>query len=221
MMNRAWFLLLMMAIAPMGCVGGKAIERSYFSLQYVLGEDDRAQGEPHLPFTIRVARFTAGLAYDRQEIVYRSNPHEFQYYWYKLWAAKPEKLAREQVVAHLAHSNLLEDVHGGTMDALPDYELRCHVNALEELDSVEGRWFAHLDLTFSLIRISDGTKVFETRFDGKKEVFEKRPVFVVRALSELLQEQSRALVAELASTLGKETRTHKSDEVTGDHADHP
>ena len=202
-MNRLLQILLLAftSVMILSCVGGKAVERSYFSLQYLLSADDRVD-RPPLPVKIRVKRCTAGIAYDRQEIVYRSNPHEFRYYWYKLWAAKPEKLVREQTMTHLKHTGLFEEIDGRLSNRRPDYELSCHINALEELDSVNGRWFAHLDLTFTLTNHESGQRVIEKRYAEKKEVFERRPVFVVRALSELLQKQVEALAYEMASEVG-------------------
>jgi len=194
-------LLALTSVMILSCVGGKAVERSYFSLQYLLSADDRSE-RPPLPVKIRVKRCTAGIAYDRQEIVYRSNPHEFRYYWYKLWAAKPEKLVREQTLTHLKHTGLFQEIDSRLSNRRPDYELSCHINALEELDSVNGRWFAHLDLTFTLTNHESGTRVMEKRYAEKKEVFERRPVFVVRALSELLQKQVGSLAHEMASQVG-------------------
>jgi len=192
-----------LAMTFSACVGGKAIERSYFSIQYVLGESDRLYSDAPIPQKLQVNRFSAAIAYDRQEIVYRSDPHEFRYYWYKLWAAKPEKLVREQVLKHLQHTGIFEEVDGRVSDRRPHYELSGQVNAVEELDSVNGRWFAHLDITFTVSRSDDGRRVFEKRYASKKEVFERRPVFVVRALSELLREHNQALSKDLLQTIGK------------------
>ena len=118
-------LMLFFALCLSSCVGGKAIERSYFSIQYVLGETDRLKGIQKIPHKLQVNRFSAAIAYDRQEIVYRSDPHEFRYYWYKLWAAKPEKLVREQVLTHLRHIDLFEEVGGRVTDRRPHFEGRC------------------------------------------------------------------------------------------------
>ena len=40
-------------------------------------------------------------------------------------------------------------------DVPADYRLACHLYAIEELDSAEGRWFANLDIGFTLTRASD------------------------------------------------------------------
>jgi ABC-type uncharacterized transport system auxiliary subunit len=119
-----------------------------------------------------------------------------------LWAAKPEKLVREQVLTHLLHSGIFEEVDGRVSDRRPHYELSGQLNAVEELDSINGRWFAHLDITFTVSRSEDGTRVFEKRYAAKKEVFERRPVFVVRALSEILREHNQALSKDLLQALG-------------------
>ena len=205
-MNRRYttLLFLLLGLTLSACVGGKAIERSYFSIQYVLGETDRLTGIQKIPHKLQVNRFSASIAYDRQEIVYRSNPHEFRYYWYKLWAAKPEKLVREQVVTHLRHIGLFAEVGSKVTERRPHYELSGHVNAVEELDSVNGRWFAHLDITFTVTRSEDGKRVFEQRYAKKKEVHERRPVFVVRALSEILREHNQAFAADLQATLAND-----------------
>jgi hypothetical protein len=55
------------ALTFSACVGGKAIERSYFSIQYVLGESDRLYSEAPIPQKLQINRFAAAIAYDRQE----------------------------------------------------------------------------------------------------------------------------------------------------------
>lgn len=198
---RVWTLsgvIVLLGLFCLSCVGGKSIERSYYALQYTLDGTDQVESGSALPFTLRINRFDANIAYDRQEIVYRSNPHEFRYYWYKLWAAKPEKLVREQVLAHLRHSGLFTQVSGRISGKAADFELNCVVNAIEELDTTNTQWFAHLDLNFKLSRVEDGNVVFERRYTLKKQVAERRPVFVVRALSELLREEMRSLTLDIA-----------------------
>ena len=197
-----YFAIGVFGLTAVGCVGGKAIERSYYSIQYPMEGIRSTQSVPSSPARIQVDRCTAAIAYDRQEIVYRSDPHEFRYYWYRLWAAKPARLIQEQVRGHLKQTGQFTAVVGRVADIPADYRLRCHLYAIEELDSAEGRWFANLDIGFTLTRISDRETVFEKRYAGKQEVFEKRPVFVVRALSALLKSHS----AELSTDLVKVTQ---------------
>ncbi len=180
-----------------GCLGGSTIERTYYSVQYVLDDSDRAPVASPIPIHLRVHRFESSIAYDRPEIVYRSNPHEFRYYWYKLWAAKPEKLLRDQTVAHLRHSRLFKEVTQRMGDRAADYDLNCEVIAIEELDSADRTWYAHLDLQFTLVRLTDGQPVWQGHYQNKQQVFEKRPVFVVRALSQILRKQLQGVTHDL------------------------
>lgn len=191
------------AILAAGCFGGGQPPRTYFTLQYPVVDAARAYAGPTWPFSLRVRPLDITLAYDKQEIVYRTSPYEFQYYWFKLWAAKPQKIVSELIASHLMHTGMVDEVTTKILDRLPDYELSGEVVAIEELDAEEV-WFAHLAMRLSLVRFEDGQIVWQGSFDDRKRVYERQPVFVVKAMSVLLEQQLRAATEQIGAKLAEE-----------------
>lgn len=190
--------LLLVVVA--GCLsGGSNARRTYYSLRYTPNPDHRAPTQ--YDATLLVGRFTADIAYRRQEIVYRSNPYEFSYYNYKLWAARPDKMLAAMVTDHLRNAELFRDVTNRVGDQLPEYELEGDILAIEELDSSEDQWFAHLTLRLRLVRYSDRQLIAEVLLDDKSPVAGQTPVLVVKTMSEIFEGQMRRLVDALAPHL--------------------
>lgn len=167
------------------CFGNKAPERSYFSIDYALSSQPHYE-TPKYNATLVIQSITSTLAYDRQEIVYRTNPYEFQYYWYRLWASKPRKMLNEIILAHLRYANLFQSVSTTIEDRLPDYLLDVYIVSIEELDVSDKEWYAHMSLRFTLTRSSNSQPVWTYSFDAKRPVASNQPVYVVKAMSEML-----------------------------------
>lgn len=199
--GRAWVTAAMMLSllgAITGCVGGgSAIQRTYYGLDYPKPDQVRRYETPRYDLVVRLPRFSSTLAYDRSEFAYRSNPYELRYDFYRVWVAKPKKMLREHMANHLQLSNLFRSVVADLGERLPDYDLRCDVVAIEELDSTEKTWFAHLAMRCGLNRFEDGRQVLEFSFDEKRPVYERNPIFVVQAMSDIYDEQLTRLAAEL------------------------
>ncbi len=202
-------VLLMLACAGatwgvVGCFGGSSPDRTYFALEYPL-EHTWNYSQARYPVQVRVKRFTTALAYDRNEMVYRTNPHEFQYYWYKLWAVKPRNMMREVVVSHLRYTRLFTEVVLDIGDRVPDYDLDCELLAIEELNATDDAWFARLSYRLTLTRFDDGRRLWEYEVDTRKPVYNRQPVFVVRAMSEIAAETLQLAFADLDAFLATET----------------
>ena len=185
------------------CFGGKTPERTYFSIDYVLGEQPH-YATPKYDASVVIRNFTTANAYDRQEIIYRSNPYEFQYYWYRLWASKPRKMLRELVAKHLRYANIFSDVTLAIEDKMPDYELDVDIIAIEELDASNTEWYAHLALRMSLTEFKSsgkGVVIWSDEIDVKNAVADNQPVYVVKAMSELLDKEMTRAFAQIDKTL--------------------
>ncbi len=183
---------------------GGVPKRHYFALTYPIEPAAQAAVRPPLhPFSLRVKPFGVGLPYNRPQIVYRQSLFEFNYYNYKMWSAKPQHMLRELVARHLEAARLVAEVSREYGQELPDYELGAEVLAIEEYDSGDV-WYGHLAMRFELVRFRDRTLVWSYQFDKKRKVFEKKPVFVVRALSRIAEEEMGRITAELDIVLSKE-----------------
>jgi ABC-type uncharacterized transport system auxiliary subunit len=186
-----------------GCLGGSVTPRTYYALQYPVADAAAAYEGPRFPLQLRVRRLDIKIAYDKQEIVYRTSPYEFSYYWYRLWAAKPQKMLTELVADHVMRTGLFAEVTTRILDRLPDYELQGEVLAIEELDA-DDVWFAHLSIRLALVRFADGQAVWSREFDDRQRVYEKKPEFVVRALSELLEKYMRVATVEISGVVARD-----------------
>jgi len=181
-------IILFFAVLSLSCFGNKAPERTYYSIDYTLGTQPRYE-TPKYNTSVVVSNVTIVRAYDRQEIVYRTNPYEFQYYWYRLWASKPHRMLRDLIVQHLRYAQIFSKVTLVVEDRLPDYMLEVEVLAIEELDVTEKEWYAHLALRLTLTRFSDGQAAWVYQFDAKQPVASNQPVYVVKAMSSLLDDE--------------------------------
>ncbi|MBN1602388.1 MAG: membrane integrity-associated transporter subunit PqiC [Chitinispirillaceae bacterium] len=181
-------LFYILIIVPLFvCTCGKVPVKQYFILNYLPSSERNRISQGPYPFIIRVREFNIEEAYNRPQIVYRQSPFSIQYYVYRVWAVKPERMITDLIYKHLITSNLVGTVVRRFDEGKkPDYELSGMVEAVEEYDSDE-LWFAHLAIRFNLTRISDGRVVYTRRFDNRKRVFQQEPEYVIREMSTLME----------------------------------
>jgi len=188
------------------CLGGTTQRRSYFALEYPRGEAVQRYVEPRYPFVVRVRRFDAAIAYDRQEMVYRETPYEISYDWYRLWAAKPRAMVGGLVIGHLRDANLFRDVVERLSGTLPRYDLACELLALEELNASADEWYARLAMRCDLLDFETGAATWSDAFDVRRPVYQRHPRFVVRALSHIIEAELERMIdtmdAHLAAVTG-------------------
>ncbi len=200
----ALLFFLMCSVLFCGCFGTKTPERTYFSIDYTLNTQPKHASQKYNK-TVVLQNVTSALAYDRQEIVYRANPYEFQYYWYRLWASKPRKMLRELIAGHLRYTNMFKSVTTTIEDRMPDYMLDVEISSIEELDVSDKEWYAHLALHFTLQRVSDSANVWTYDFDARRAVADNQPVYVVKAMSELLDAELVKAFEDMDRKLGGST----------------
>jgi len=183
---------------------GSGPQKAYYTLSYPLAEDRVTDARPPLhPVRLRLRPFEIALPYDRPQMVYRQSPYEFQYDPYRLWAAKPQHMLRELVEDHLRASRLVQEVTRSYGEEPPPYELKGEVLALEELDAGD-TWFGHLAMRFELVRTRDQVTIWHDHFDRKRQVGRHLPALIVRAQSEMLQEEMRRITVELDRALSRD-----------------
>jgi len=150
--------------------------------------------------SLRLRSFDIGPAYDTERLVYRYSPYEFQYYNFMLWATKPQKMIGDLVIRHLRHSGLFAQVGMEFSEQPPHLELSGEIVAMEELDSGD-EWYAHLALNLWLRAYRSEKIIWSKAIDVKKRVYNKSPVYVVKALSEILESEMQQVCKEMASAL--------------------
>ncbi|NMB74290.1 MAG: hypothetical protein GYA21_04075 [Myxococcales bacterium] len=179
------------------CACSAVPENRYFMMAYALLPPKPA---PRVDATIRVRQFDITPAYDQERLVYRYSPFEFQYYNYMLWAVKPQKMLTDLFRKQLSHSGRFAAVAGEFGEQRPDYELSGMVEAIEELDAGD-EWFAHLNITLRLSRYGQEQALWTGVIEQRRKVFNKQPVYVVKALSEILEQETGRIIDELAAFL--------------------
>ncbi len=192
--------LLLAALILLGCP--KTPSRQYYGLSYSLA-DVPAPDTAKYKVTLMIREPDILLAYDRAQIVYRYDPFRFKYYNYKFWLAKPQQMIRELVYRHLKHMNLFGEVTLVFQRHAPDYVLEGMIDAIEEYDSGDV-WYSHLAMSLRLVRYEDREVIWTHKFDVKKEVFTKKPVYVVRAMSEQIEEQMGVIARGIDAAMAKE-----------------
>jgi ABC-type uncharacterized transport system auxiliary subunit len=172
-------------------------ENHYFTVAYVPMPH---QGELPGTATVRVRQLEIAPAYDQERLVYRYSPYEFQYYNFMLWAVKPQRMVTDLLVQHLEQSGIFGRVTYEVGEQRPDYEITGMLNALEELDSGD-EWFSHLAIQLHLSRFGEEKPIWSYKIDARKRVYNKNPVYVVKSLSELMEEEAGKMISSLAGFL--------------------
>ena len=203
--RRTWLPALVVLLL-MAC--SSVPETHYFTMSYVLLPSQERNLSPH-PVTLRVRMLDIAPAYDMERIVYRYSPYEFQYYNYMQWATKPQKMITDLLMRHLHHARLFYHVGQEYRDRHPDYEIHGVLNAVEEIDSGD-EWYAHLAFSLRMTRYRDERVVWSHDADRKKRVYNKEPVYVVKALSELMEEEMNKIVARLRKFLDQQSEPERA-----------
>jgi len=185
-----------------GC--GSVPHKQYYTLNYLPSSARERVSDSAYQCVVRLRDFNIEEAYDRPEIVYRQSPFQLQYDYYRSWAVKPSRMVTDLVYKHLLTANLVSGVVRRYDEGpKPNYELSGMIEAIDEYDSQE-LWFAHIALRMTLSRISDGSVLFEKRFDLRKRVYEHKPENVIRELSSLLELIMTQAVRDMDGKFAKE-----------------
>ena len=191
------------ALAVIACCGTIPVKQ-YYVLNYMPTQPaGRLLASPY-PFTIRLKELDIEDAYNRSQIVYRQSPFELRYYFYKLWAVKPNKMISDLIQKHLASINFVSHVIRRFDEGIkPSYELGGVIEALEEYDS-DQLWYAHLAIRLSLTRLSDGRVMYSRDFDNRKRIYQYSPDNVVREMSAILEFIMDQAIRDMDVVLNKE-----------------
>ncbi|MFP4416698.1 MAG: ABC-type transport auxiliary lipoprotein family protein [Chitinivibrionales bacterium] len=178
--------------------------KKYYVINYEPEPIGNRKHDAPYPFVIRVKDMDIEEAYNRSQIVYRKSPFELQYYFYRVWAVKPEIMLTDLIHKHMVSTGLVSHVvRRFDEGARPDYELTGRIEAIEEYDS-EDVWFAHLAFRLNLVRLKDNHTVYTRRFDSRKQVFQREPEYVVRELSRIMDILMTQAIHDIDGVLAKE-----------------
>ena len=180
------------------CFSWKMPEKSFFIISYNNVQIIPASSGRPYPYSLQVQSFNVQRLFNRQNIVYRYSPQKIQFYELQQWAVKPEYMMTDVVLKHFENSKLFNRVGIDFLETRPDYRLQGTVDALEKYDSGD-IFFAHLAMSFKLMRVGDGTQVWSYSFDQRKQVFQKDMVYTIIGLSSILQTQMDIVIGQMDS----------------------
>ena len=182
----------------LACSLGRIPTRNYYIISYTPVSKTPATSNRPYPYSLQIGRFEVQRIFNRQNILYRYSPNQIQYYEIQQWAVRPDYMIGDMVFKHLEASNLANRVGIDFFDTRPDFRIEGSVEALEKLDAGD-IYFAHLSMSFKMLRTADGAQVWDYSFNQRKQVFQQEMVYTIRGLSSILQSQMDVVVNQLDS----------------------
>ena len=191
----AVFLVLTAACSLMS---GSIPTRQYYIINYTPNTSFSAASLHPYPYALHVGRFEVQRIFNRQNIIYRFSPNQIQYYEIERWAVRPDEMIKDMVFKHFETSQLTNRVSLDFLDSQPDFRIEGTVEALEKYDAGD-LFYAHLAMTFKMIRVNDGEQIWNYSFDRRRQVYSKEMVHTVAGLSAIFQSEMDVVVGQLDS----------------------
>jgi len=202
-------LLLGLLLFPAGCA--KPTPRRFYALTFPPAAT--LTGQP-APVTVRVKELAIVPTYASNELVFRQDIHEVQYYRTRRWSERPQQMITRLVRQALDRSGLVGQVTSGLEERPPDFVLGGEILALEQLQAGEES-FAHLAMTLQLTRFRDEAVVWRRGFDRRVKVPPDKVRAVVRAISSTLEQELQQALTELAPVLRGEAAAEAATATPG------
>lgn len=180
-----------------GCWGTTTAEQRYYTLSLPAAmpkAETRRQAE------LLVREVEISPIYNRPQIVYRYSPQELQFFRQNNWADRPSRMIGQLLVKAVSDAGIFRTVVERMGAAAPAYVLDTNVEAIEELQGGDV-WFAHLAMTWRLARFEDNLTLWQFSFDERRPLARQELAQVVRAMSEILDEQLRIALPQLEAAL--------------------
>jgi ABC-type uncharacterized transport system auxiliary subunit len=138
--------------------------------------------------------------YNDYRLVYRESPFQLNYYSYKFWIKKPDRVIRDAIVQYLSNKKVFNKVIIEFFEWEPDLIMKVRTNIIEEYDIGEN-WFAHLSMKFKIIDFKSGEVILTHKFDRKKRLIIKKVDNIPVCLSKILQEELDKVINNLSKKL--------------------
>ena len=189
---RSVLLVLLVASA---C--GSLPQRHYYTLT---GQPPAKSFEKPFPIKLRVADLGVSRSYRREELVIRTDAHELTFVRARRWSEPVERMISMLVRQQVKRSGIAAEVQDETSTTDADFVLGGEIEAVEQLEDGRDR-FAHLAVTFRLLRVHDDTSVWTFRTDTRRPVSGASSRSTARVLSDILASQTDQALADLATFL--------------------
>lgn len=172
----------------MGCVS------SPMKKYYQINLEDIGMGENHsfdlktIDKILLVDKIDMEEIYNDYRLVYRESPYQLNYYSYKFWIKKPDRVIRDAIVQYLSNKKIFKKVTIEFLEGEPDLIMKIKTNIIEEYDFGEN-WFAHLSMKFKITDFKSGKLILAHEFDKKKRMDIKKVDNVPVCLSKILKQE--------------------------------
>ena len=178
----------------------KQHEKHYYQIYY----RPKDGAKPPIEATLRIKSFDADKIYKRHNLVYRTSFEEMFYYNTHFWASKPADMITDLVANHISKQQVFSDIII-SMDKRPDYVVSGRILALDEIVAGEKR-FARVSLLLELKDYKTDTVVVAHTFERRQEAADKKPVYFVRAMSEIIDSEIDVFISKIYDALGSGQR---------------
>ena len=196
---RLFFLVLLTSLVCSGCsLTHSKQEVQYYALALPTRSPTPSSLAP-LKASLVVRPFTAQPPYNRDRMVYRSSPYEFDFYHYHRWVTKPADMLTILTRRTLQQSGLFTTVYP-TPDAQADLRLGGVVRQYEEVDQTQP-WQAVLSIEVWLSRSREPAPFWFRSYTAIRAAAKRNPAAVAEAMSQNLQDILARLTHDLASAL--------------------
>jgi len=172
--------------------------RQYYIINYTPNTVFPQTTQHPYPFALQVGRFEVQRIFNRQNIIYRYSPNRIQYYEIERWAVRPDYMIKDMIFKHLDAARLTNFVGIEFFEIKPDYRLEGTVESLEKFDAGD-LFYAHLGMTFKMLKVADGQQVWDYSFDERRRVYSEEMVHTVAAMSGILQSHMNTIIGQLDS----------------------
>lgn len=192
-------ILVTVLLSPAcGFIKRKSTTRQYFIVSYAPDVMPPPGSQRPYPYALQIGRFEVQRIFNRQNIIYRYSPNRIQFYDIERWAVRPDYMMRDMIFKHFESVNLTNFVAMDFLENRPDFRLEGTVEALEKYDAGDV-FYAHLAMTYKMLRIRDSQQVWSYSFDERRRVYSPEMVQTVVGLSAILQTHMNTIVGQLDS----------------------
>ena len=184
-------------ISSCSLFSSKAPLKHYYQVYYQPKENS---SQP-IKATLRIKTFNADKVYKKYNLVYRTSYEEMFYYNTHFWASRPDDMITDLVANHFSKQQVFSDIII-SMDKKPDYVLSGRILAMDEVIEDE-KSYARVAINFELKDYKTEEVVVAYSFDKRKEADGKKPVDVVRAMSDIIESEVEVFISKIYETLDR------------------
>lgn len=183
-----------------GCVSSPMKKYYQINLEDISTEKSQSFDLKSIDKILLVDKIDMEEIYNDYRLIYRKSPFQLNYYPYKFWIKKPDRIIRDAIVLYLSNKKIFNKVIIEFLDGEPDLIMKIRTNIIEEYD-IGGNWFAHLSMKFKISDFKSGKLILAHEFDKKKRLNIKKVDNVPVCLSKILQEELDKVISNLSKKL--------------------